>query len=50
MGNSTRLVGEVPSKSPILKMEHIVKNFDELVANNNIALELHEGEIHCLFG
>lgn len=50
MENSTRLVGKVLSKPPILKMEHIVKTFDELVANNDITFQVEEGEIHCLFG
>ena len=36
--------------APILKMENIVKRFGELVANDNITLQVEEGEIHSLLG
>jgi general nucleoside transport system ATP-binding protein len=34
----------------IIKMENIVKSFPGVLANNNITLEVEEGEILCLLG
>lgn len=34
----------------IIKMENIVKSFPGVLANNNISLEVNEGEILCLLG
>ena len=34
----------------IIKMENIVKSFPGVLANNNISLEVEEGEILCLLG
>lgn len=36
--------------NPILRMEHIVKRYGELVANDNIDLKLYEGEILAIIG
>ena len=35
---------------PVLKLSNITKRFGTLVANNNISLELHSGEILALLG
>ncbi|MFC2024453.1 ABC transporter ATP-binding protein [Chloroflexota bacterium] len=35
---------------PVLKMEHIIKRFGEVVANDDINFEVEVGEIHCLLG
>ncbi len=35
---------------PVLRMEHIVKRFGEVVANDDINFEVAAGEIHCLLG
>ncbi len=34
----------------IIKMENIIKSFPGVLANNNITLEIEEGEILCLLG
>jgi len=35
---------------PFLQMEHITKRFGDLIANNDISMEVAAGEIHCLLG
>jgi ABC-type uncharacterized transport system ATPase subunit len=35
---------------PIVKMENIVKRFGNVIANNDITLQIEEGEIHSLLG
>ena len=35
---------------PMLTMEHIVKRYDELVANDDVSIELHQGEILAVIG
>ena len=39
-----------PSNLPIIDMQHITKVFPGIVANDDISLSLHEGEIHALLG
>jgi ABC-type phosphonate transport system ATPase subunit len=39
----------VPAQ-PVLKLSNITKRFGTLVANDNISLELHSGEILALLG
>ncbi len=34
----------------IIRMEHIVKSFPGVLANNDVSIEVEEGEIHCLLG
>ena len=36
--------------APMLTMEHIVKCYDELVANDDVSIALHEGEILAVIG
>ncbi len=38
------------NKTVVLKAEGITKRFPETIANDNINLELHKGEIHALLG
>ena len=35
---------------PVLKLSHITKRFGALVANNDISLQLHAGEVLALLG
>ncbi len=37
-------------QAPMLTMEHIVKCYDELVANDDVSIALHEGEILAVIG
>lgn len=36
--------------TPMLTMEHIVKLYDQLVANDDVSIALHEGEILAIIG
>lgn len=36
--------------TPMLTMEHIVKHYDQLVANDDVSIALHEGEILAVIG
>lgn len=35
---------------PLLRVEGLTKRFPQVVANDNISLEVYKGEIHCLLG
>lgn len=39
-----------PSGPPLLEMSNITMRFGEVVANENVTLDLREGEVHCLLG
>lgn len=39
-----------PNAVPVLEMRGITKRFPGVLANDNINLDLHRGEIHCLLG
>jgi general nucleoside transport system ATP-binding protein len=34
----------------IIRMEHMVKSFPGVLANDDVSIEIEEGEIHCLLG
>jgi putrescine transport system ATP-binding protein len=37
-------------ETPFLQMQHIVKKFDDVVAVNDVTLDVHQGEIFALLG
>jgi general nucleoside transport system ATP-binding protein len=40
----------MPERSLVLEMRHITKRFPGIVANDDIAFDLREGEVHALLG
>ena len=40
----------MPERSPVLEMRHVTKRFPGIVANDDIAFDLREGEVHALLG
>lgn len=40
----------VDMNTPVIEMRNIVKNFGDFVANDNINLTVHKGEIHAILG
>ncbi|MCY6369694.1 ABC transporter ATP-binding protein [Clostridium ganghwense] len=40
----------VENKVPYIQMKNIIKKFGEVIANNNINLEVYGGEVHALLG
>ena len=38
------------TKVPVLQLEHITKRFGNIIANEDVSLEVYEGEILALLG
>jgi simple sugar transport system ATP-binding protein len=45
-----RRIPRMPAPSQVLEMRHITKRFPGIVANDDIGLDLSEGEVHALLG
>src|SRR5262245_65661105 len=49
-GPSRNRILRMPERSLVLEMRHITKRFPGIVANDDIGLDLVEGEVHALLG
>ena len=50
-GNEGDNMSDVDDRTPVLEVRGITKSFPGgVIANEDIDLVLHEGEIHCLLG
>ncbi|GMQ94090.1 MAG: ABC transporter ATP-binding protein [Acidimicrobiia bacterium] len=47
---NTGMAPTTPGTNPLLRIEHVTKRFPEVVANNDISIDVMPGEVLCLLG
>ena len=49
-GDGRGAVSDATTRTPVLEVRGVTKRFPGVIANEDVDLTLHEGEIHCLLG